>query len=69
MSTAIAQAVGDSMRRAQALEQQRRAAAVILARYGQVRAIVVWAQCVLRDDELGRYSLLYRVAERGISDW
>lgn len=60
----LARQVQDAMQRQQQLEAQRRAAAVILARYGQVRAVSRWAQCVLCSDEPRPYHLAFRIAER-----
>lgn len=64
MSTAIARAVGDSMMRARALQQQRVAVAVVLQRYGAVESVERWARTVLASDEPRGYRLLFRIAER-----
>jgi hypothetical protein len=65
--TYLAARVAQSMQRSRELEQQRRAAGIVAERYGAAPTVARWAHRVARSDEVGGYSLLYRVVERGIS--
>ena len=60
----LAQHVARAMWHRRALDQQRAAVGIVLERYSAAPTVVGWAHAVLRSDELGRYSLLYRLAER-----
>jgi hypothetical protein len=67
MTTDLGERVEQAMRRSRALEQQRAAAAVVLAKCGACPTVARWARRVERSDEIGAYALLYRVVERDIS--
>jgi hypothetical protein len=66
-TTGLAARVEQAMRRSRALVQQRRAAGIVLERYAAAPTVARWARRVARADEIGHYSLLYRVVDRGIS--
>lgn len=67
MGPDLAERVGLAMARRQALEQQRAAVKIVLAKYSTAPSIAGWARDVLRSDEIRRYRLLYRIADRGVS--
>ena len=67
MGANLAGTVELAMARRHALDQQRKAAAVVLERYGAVEGVERWAHSVLRCDEPQGYRLLFRLADRGVS--
>jgi hypothetical protein len=61
MTADLARSVDLAMARSAQLKAQRAAAAVVLAKYGACPPVAVWARRVARSDEVGHYSLLFRV--------